>query len=222
MITFKNNAESTDIYVYGEITPFPLMKSDISADEFKEKLDDAGGKPLNIYVNSGGGSVFEGQAIAAMLERYNGHKTCHIDGICASIATKIPFACDVVNFAKGAYFMIHRASGGVWGTADDMLKMADTLEQIDNGLVQAYKENSKMTEEDIRQKMKAETWYTSETINNDFSFNIIEGKQMAACVSEDTLKTFVNKPDDIEVTGELPVVEEGQKIDKVKLEFALL
>lgn len=221
MITFKNNAEAADLYIYGEITPYPMFSSDVSAEDLKEMLDEANGRPLNIYVNSGGGSVFEGQAIASMIERYKGHKTCHIDGICASIATKIPFACDEVNFAKGAYFMIHRASGVSFGTADDMLKMADTLEQIDNGLVQTYKSNSKMTEEDIRAKMKSETWYNSETINDDFSFNIIEGKQMAACVSEDTLSKFTNKPDDIEVTNELQLVEDGENI-KVKLEFALL
>lgn len=216
MITFKNNVDSVDIYVYGEITPYPFVDSDVSADEFKEKLDEANGRPLNIYVNSGGGSVFEGQAISSMLERYKGPKTCYIDGICASIATKIPFACDTVNFAKGAYFMIHRASGGVWGTADDMLKMADTMEQIDNGLVATYKANSKMTEAIIREKMKAETWYTSENINNDFSFNIVEGKQIAACVSEETFKKYKNKPENIELIDEV-------KLDNItKLEFALL
>lgn len=216
MITFKNNVDSVDIYVYGEITPYPFVDTDVSADEFKEKLDEANGRPLNIYVNSGGGSVFEGQAISSMLERYKGPKTCYIDGICASIATKIPFACDTVNFAKGAYFMIHRASGGVWGTADDMLKMADTMEQIDNGLVATYKANSKMTEAIIREKMKAETWYTSENINNDFSFNIVEGKQIAACVSEETFKKYKNKPENIELIDEV-------KLDNItKLEFALL
>lgn len=219
MITFKNNVDSVDIYVYGEITPYPFMDSDVSAEGFKDELEKANGRPLNIYINSPGGGVFEGQAISAMLERYKGEKTCYIDGICASIATKIPFACDTVNFAKGAYFMIHRASGIAFGNADEMLKMASTLEQIDNGLVATYKSNSRMTDEDIRAKMKAETWYTSDNINDDFSFNIIEGNQIAACVSEETLNKFKNKPESIEFAE----IEEGQKQNNItKLEFALL
>jgi ATP-dependent Clp protease protease subunit len=214
MITFKNNADFADIYVYGEITSFPFENTDMSADDFRMLLDEAGGKPLNVYVNSPGGEVFEGQAIAAMLERYKGVKNCYIDGICASIATKIPFACDNVYFAKGAYFMIHRASGIAFGTADDMLKMADTMEQIERGLITTYKTNSRMSEEEIWKKMKDETWYTSDTINNDFNFTIVGGKQIAACVSEETLKNFVNKPEDITV--------ENKANESVKLEFALL
>lgn len=217
MITFKNRTDSADVYIYGEITEYPYDSNDFSAEMLREKLLEADQKPLNIYVNSGGGSVFEGQAISAILERYPGQKTCYIDGICASIATKIPFACDVVNFAKGAYFMIHQSAGIAWGNAEEMMKMADTLEQIDNGLVATYKANSKMDEETIRQKMKAETWYTSENINNDFSFNIIEGKQMVAYVSSDTLNKFKNRPKNM-VNKDKP----ENKINIKEMEFALL
>lgn len=221
MITFKNRADSADIYVYGEITKYPFENSDVSAEGFKDMLKEAAGKPLNIYINSGGGDVFEGQTIATMLERYEGRKTCYIDGICASIATKIPFACDSVNFAEGAYFMIHRASAVAWGNYDDLLKMADTLEQIDNGLVATYRRNSNMTDEVIRQKMRDETWYTSDTINDDFNFNIVAGKQIAAYVSPDTMAKYANAPKNIETAEP----EESPKEDPnnlIKLEFALL
>lgn len=220
MINFKNSAETMEIYIYGEITPYPHMKSDVSADWFKEILDEADGKPLNIYVNSGGGDVFEGQAISAMLERYQGKKTCYIDGICASIATKIPLVCDAVYFSEGAYFMIHRASALAWGNYDDLLKMASTLEQIDNGLVTAYKRSSRMDEEDIRQKMKDETWYNSDTINEDFDFTIVQGKQIAAYVSPETIKKYVNAPENLD-TAE-PVVENTEPNNIIKFELDLL
>ena len=214
MITIKNNADVVDLYIYGEITSYPYEKTDVSANDIREVLEKADGKPLNVYINSGGGDVFEGQAISAMLERYEGKKTCYIDGICASIATKIPFACDTVYYAKGAYFMIHRASCLAWGNYDEMLKTAATLEQIDNGLVATYKAHSRMTDEEVRSKMRDETWYTSETINNDFSFNIVEGKKMAACVSHEVLNKYTNRPDGIKLK------EEPNNI--LKMEFALL
>lgn len=222
MITFKNRADSADIYVYGEITKYPFENSDVSAEGFKDMLKEAAGKPLNIYINSGGGDVFEGQTIATMLDRYEGEKTCYIDGICASIATKIPFACNTVYFAEGAYFMIHRASAIAWGNYDDLLKMADTLEQIDNGLVTTYRRHSKMSEEVIRQKMRDETWYTSDNINDDFSFNIVQGKQIAAYVTPDTMAKYANAPKNIE-TAEPKDDSPQEELDNLtKLEFALL
>ena len=70
MIRFKNNADTAELYIYGEITSWPFMDSDVTAEDIKDELDLANGKRLNIYINSGGGDVFEGQAIAAMIEAH--------------------------------------------------------------------------------------------------------------------------------------------------------
>lgn len=214
MFKFVNKADVIDIYVYGEINSDSFWDDSFSSSMLREKLDEANGKPVNIYINSGGGDVFEGQAISAILERYEGQKTCYIDGICASIATKIPFACDKVYFAKGAYFMIHKAWSLAIGNSDDLLEMANTLEQIDNGLVATYKANSKMEEDVIRAKMKAETWYTSDDINNDFDFEVIEGKKVAACVTEEQIKNFINAPKFEKNSDE--------KLNRLKIELELL
>ena len=47
----------------------------------KNFLAEANGKDLNIYINSGGGSVFAGIAIYNMLKRYPGKKTVHVDAL---------------------------------------------------------------------------------------------------------------------------------------------
>ena len=49
----------------------------------------AGAKSLNIYINSPGGSVWEGKTIYALLCRFPGTKTVYVDGIAGSAASFI-------------------------------------------------------------------------------------------------------------------------------------
>ncbi|WP_330594436.1 Clp protease ClpP, partial [Clostridioides difficile] len=70
---------------------------------------------MNIYINSGGGSVFAGMAIYNMLKRHEGFKTVYVDGIAASIASVIALAGDRVVIPQNAYFMIHKPWIGLCG-----------------------------------------------------------------------------------------------------------
>ena len=73
--------------------------------DFLNQLD--GYEDIDIYFNSGGGDVFAGLAIYNQLKRYDGHKVGYVDGMAASIASVIMFACDELHFATGAqrYFI---------------------------------------------------------------------------------------------------------------------
>lgn len=74
--------------------------------DFLNQLD--GYEDIDIYFNSGGGDVFAGLAIYNQLKRYDGHKVGYVDGMAASIASVIMFACDELHFATGAQAMIHK------------------------------------------------------------------------------------------------------------------
>ena len=76
--------------------------------DFLNQLD--GYEDIDIYFNSGGGDVFAGLAIYNQLKRYSGHKVGYVDGMAASIASVIMFACDELHFATGAQAMIHKGS----------------------------------------------------------------------------------------------------------------
>ena len=65
--------------------------------DFLNQLD--GYEDIDIYFNSGGGDVFAGLAIYNQLKRYSGHKVGYVDGMAASIASVIMFACDELHFA---------------------------------------------------------------------------------------------------------------------------
>lgn len=93
---FKNATDtSVDLYFYGDIVSDwwgAWQEEDQYPEAIKNFLAEAGGKDLNIYINSGGGSVFAGIAIYNMLKRYTGKKTVYVDALAGSIASVIAFA----------------------------------------------------------------------------------------------------------------------------------
>ena len=87
-------------------------------------------KQINIYINSRGGSVFEGTAIYNQLRRHPAHKTVYVDGFACSIASVIAMAGDEVVMPRNALMMVHNAMMGVWGNAAELRKAADDLDKI--------------------------------------------------------------------------------------------
>jgi enoyl-CoA hydratase/carnithine racemase len=106
--------------------------------------------------------VFEARAIMAALQRFPGQTVAHIDALCASAATSIALACSEVNMSPGALFMIHNASGAVWGDKTAMRDTADLLQKVELAIVNDYTSKTQKTPEDISAMMDAETWMTAE------------------------------------------------------------
>src|SRR5690606_8590173 len=95
----KNAANDTgELYIYGEITPYKWDDTDTTAQSFKEDLDALGDiKTLNVYINSPGGGVLQGQAIYNTPERQKGRVNAHIDALAASSASVVAMAGDTVS-----------------------------------------------------------------------------------------------------------------------------
>ena len=73
-LEIKNMTDiSADLYFYGDIVSDwwgAWQNEDQYPDAIKNFLSQAEGKDLNVYVNSGGGSVFAGMAIYNMIKRH--------------------------------------------------------------------------------------------------------------------------------------------------------
>ena len=134
----------------------------VNVDFIREHLNEANGKPLEIHINSGGGEVFEGFAIYNNIKDYSGRKTVIIDGIAASIASVIALAGDEVRMNKASMFMIHNASSGCYGTAEDMRKVADALESINSVIRSIYMQKTGMSEDQLIELMNNETYLSAE------------------------------------------------------------
>jgi len=96
------------------------------------------GTPVDLRLNSPGGSVFDAVAIHNALKRHEGPVTVWIDGIAASAASYIAMAGDEIVMPENAFLMIHDPAGLVMGTAEDMRAMAEALDKVKGSLVSGY------------------------------------------------------------------------------------
>lgn len=161
----RNGAEAS-LYIYDVIDDY----YGVSALSVIDAIAQAGdAKTLNVHINSPGGSVFEGRAIMAALSAFKGKTVARIDSLCASAATSIALACNEVEMADGAFFMIHNASGMAWGDKKAMRDTADLLQKIEGAIVSDYTGKTGKTADEIAAWMDAETWFDAkEALANGF------------------------------------------------------
>lgn len=165
----EDNSDVADLYLYNIIDDFAYEGYTDSAESILKDINDLGSiKTLNVFINSPGGSVFEGISIKNMLERQK-LKGCFInvviDGLAASIASIIAMAGDKITMPENALMMIHRASCGCMGNADDFAKQIEVLNKIDLVLTNTYvtRSNGLLTEEDVTDMFNSgDTWLTAQ------------------------------------------------------------
>lgn len=161
-----------ELYIYGDVEgddydwwTGEIIRSETSANAFREALaEHPNAQQIDIYINSYGGSVFEGTAIYNQLRRHPAHKTVYVDGFACSIASVIAMAGDTVVMPRNTMMMIHNMWMCAEGNAAALRKAADDLDTINAAGRAAYLEKAggKLDEEKLAEMMDAETWLTAE------------------------------------------------------------
>lgn len=161
-----------ELYIYGEVKgdsfnwwTEEVTKSETSANHFKEELAKYPNiTEIRIYINSCGGSVFEGTAIYNQLRRHPARKVVTVDGFACSIASVIAMAGDEVIMPRNALMMVHNMAMGIYGNPAELRKAADDLDVINASGRNAYlaKAGDKLEESKLRDMMDKETWLTAE------------------------------------------------------------
>lgn len=177
-----------ELSIYDEIGTYGVSAKAFIADI--GALDN--GAPLELRLNSPGGSVFDAVAIYNALQRHDGKVTVTIDGIAASAASYIAMACDEIVMPENAFLMIHDPSGLVMGTAGDMRDMAEALDKIAGSLIKGYAAKSGKPDDDIAALMAAETWFdATEAVEAGLADRVAEPVRIAARFD---IATFRNAP----------------------------
>lgn len=124
-------------------------------------LSNANGQPITVKINSGGGDVFAGCEIYNELKSYSGEVTIEIHGLCASIASVIAMAgkCKMSPLAE---IMIHNVSTQTSGDYRDMEHTAEVLKKANKTIANAYMLKANMTEDEAKELMDDETWFTAD------------------------------------------------------------
>lgn len=179
-----------ELYFYGDIVSsswWVLEKEDKCPQDVADFLNEVKGvKNINIYINSGGGSVFAGIAIYNLLKRNPAYKTVYVDGLAASIASVIMFSGDRIVVPNSAQIMIHKPWSLAWGNANDFRKLADDLDSCEKNILNVYSENLKdgVDIEEIKEMVNNETWLTGEEAANYFRIETSNDFQAVACTSD--------------------------------------
>jgi len=177
----RNAADSEsgepEIEFYGYISEFSWFGDEITPAMFKEDLNTLGqGGPVTVRINSGGGECFAASAIRAMIMDYPGRVTTRIDGLCASAATFVAMAGDVVKMQDSAFFMIHDPSILAWGNIEELKAALAELKVVKNGIVQTYQSKTSLDADKLAKMMLDETWMTAqEAMELGFVDEVITG-----------------------------------------------
>lgn len=167
-----------------------------SAKMMIEALAGAGGKNIELHINSPGGDVFEGRAMAAAIVNYAGKVTAHIEGMCASAATYVALAADEVRMMEGSLFMIHNSWTMAWGDKSELRTTADLLDKIDGTIIADYMRKTGASAEQVVEWMNATTWFTAQEALDAKFIDQIEtnSKGAAAAQARWNLSAYPNAP----------------------------
>ena len=207
--TIRARGEGAELSIYDEIGAYG-----ISAKDFLAELGALSSEmPLDVRLNSPGGSVFDAVAIYNALKRHEGLVTVTIDGIAASAASYVAMAGDEVVMPENAFLMIHDPSGMVLGTAADMRATAEALDKIAGSLVRGYAAKSGRSDEEIVALMAKETWLdAAEAVEFGFADRMSEPVRLAASFD---VRRFRNAPPDL-----VEAVESSDAADEADSEQA--
>lgn len=164
-----------ELLIYGDIGE-SFWDEGITAKSVKDRLDGAGiYSKLLVRINSPGGDAFEGLAIYNVLRAAKKPIEVCVDGIAASAASVIAMCGDVITMGPNTMMMIHEASGGCFGLAADMTKMAEILTKVSASIGQTYELRTKTPLDEVLALMAEETWMTAqECVDKGFANGISE------------------------------------------------
>lgn len=182
-----------EIEVFGSIVGEKTKPNQITMEEIRQELKNAEGGDVLFLINSGGGSVINGNAILDEIDRYPSTINAHIMGICGSMATQIASKCQSVSMNANALYMIHNPSGGVVGEAKDMERQASLLKSMKLTALVNYMAKTGLPEEVISKMMDETTYMTAkEALDNGFIDEITDAVEMTA-----EFKEYILEADDV-------------------------
>lgn len=191
-----------DIFVYGTIGTdwWTMERSDKTFVEEIEEADDD--EEIDVYINSGGGDMFQGLAMMQALQRHPAKTVAHVDGLAASAATLVALGADEVHMPDGSWMMIHNPWSIALGDYEEMAKTAEDLEKFAADMARIYSKKTGKDEEELKEAMSRETWLSAtEALEWGFADQISEEpdeEEMALAFAAIDLSDFQSTPEDVE------------------------
>jgi ATP-dependent Clp protease protease subunit len=149
-----------DLHLNGAIAEQSWWGDEVTPALFKSELQKNTGN-ITVWINSPGGDVFAAAQIYNVLKEYPAHVTIKVDGIAASAASVIAMAGDEVLMSPVSYMMIHNPATIAIGDSAEMLKAKATLDEIKEGIINAYEAKTKLPRSEISRLMDEESCFNA-------------------------------------------------------------
>lgn len=202
------NSDTAEVMLYGEIVEdgpkwWKWSEEDKSAADFDKAIKDvlkAGAKKLLLRINSPGGVCTESVAMRSILANAGFEEiNIRIEGMCASAATDIATLPGAhVAIAEGSEYMIHNPWCYALGNANELEHTIERLRNIEKMSRGFYMKRTGQAEEQIKDWMDAETWFTADqAVEYGFADEVLEAEvkgetPAAACVTSRVMATMRN------------------------------
>ncbi|MCM1026518.1 MAG: Clp protease ClpP [Roseburia sp.] len=158
----EEKGENLNITIYGDITSWEWLESDVSSYTLSKLIQNSGAKTITVSINSYGGEVSEGLAIYNALRSHPAHVVTVCDGFACSAASVVFMAGDERIMNEASLLMIHNAWTYASGSAEELRKQADDLDVISQTAAKTYLTHINISEEELQTMLTEEAWITPE------------------------------------------------------------
>ncbi len=176
----KNDAggeEERTLVLNGEISDETWYGDEVTPALFAKELN-AGSGNITVWINSPGGDVYAAAQIYNLLMEYKGDVTVKVDALAASAASVIAMAGTTVLMSPVAMMMIHNPITVAIGDSKEMQKAGEMLEEVKEGIMNAYEIKTGMDRKKISHLMDAESWFNAKkAVELGFADGILHEKE---------------------------------------------
>jgi len=200
----------------GAIAESTWWGDELTPAAFKRELYSGTGD-VTVWINSPGGDVFAASQIYNALREYPGKVTVKIDGIAASAASIVAMAGAEVLMSPVSYMIIHNPATIAIGDSAEMLKAKSTLDEIKEGILNAYEQKAKIPRVEISRLMDEESCFNAKkAVELGFADGILYSEQQQSDNSQAVL--FSRMAVTNSLLNKIPKQQNGMKSHYKRLE----
>lgn len=207
------------ILLYGDVGAW----GDITAERVAMELLALEGQysDIDVHINSVGGDVFTGIAIYNALRASKANIRIYVDGLAASIAGVIALCGKPLYMSQYARLMLHKVSGGAYGSARELRQTAELIEGLEDSLAEMISGRIKMTKEEVHAKYFADGEDHWLTAREALELGIIDGihdlpdepELSDKSTTDDIYKVFNNR---LPREAQNPINQDMALLDQIK------
>tara|TARA_R110000824_G_scaffold159184_3_gene333407 strand:+ start:2394 stop:3029 length:636 start_codon:yes stop_codon:yes gene_type:complete len=161
---------NNDIYFYAEVNRANNLALNKKIVETANKYSNISNTlnlqpsiPINLHINSYGGSVFAGFSSVDYILQSKIPVTTIIDGCAASAATIMSVVGSHRKINKNAFMLVHQLSSGMWGKYEELKDDMKNSEILMKRLREIYEERTKIPSKKLNELLKHDLWWDAET-----------------------------------------------------------